>query len=189
MLDLRDAMLQADALLRPSGGAGGSANYCRTWEVFALRGMGSAALDTNDTGDLTVVESSSMPPACPALPVPATVTITATDSAAAEAGLDTGTFTVSRSGDTARALTVHLAAPAGSAVSGADYLPLPATVTIAEGAASAQMSSLLARTPLNRLGTAEEIASVAVFLCSKGASYVTGCDIRVDGGTLAALGL
>jgi subtilase family serine protease len=140
MLDVRDAMLQADALLRPSGGAGGSANYCRTWEVFALRGMGAAALDTNDTGDLTVVESSSMPPACPPLPVPATVTITATDTAAAEAGLDTGTFTVTRSGDTARALTVHLAAPSGSAVSGVDYLPLPATLTIAEGAASATVT-------------------------------------------------
>ena len=58
-----------------------------------------------------------------------------------------------------------------------------------EQAASTQMDALLARTPLGRMGTAEEIASVAVFLCSKGASYVTGCDIRVDGGTLAALGL
>jgi NAD(P)-dependent dehydrogenase (short-subunit alcohol dehydrogenase family) len=51
------------------------------------------------------------------------------------------------------------------------------------------MNALLARTPLARLGTADEIASVAVFLCSKDASYVTGCDIRVDGGTLASLGL
>ena len=139
MLDLRDAMLQADALLRPSGGAGGSANYCRIWEAFALRGMGSAALDTNDTGDASVVENSSMPSACPALPAPATVTITATDSAAAEAGLDTGTFTVTRSGDTARALTVYLA-PVGSAVPGADYVPLSSTITIAEGAASATVT-------------------------------------------------
>src|SRR4029453_5007482 len=84
MLDMRDAMLQADALLRPSGGAGGSANYCRIWEVFALRGMGASALDTNDTGDLSVVESSSMPAACPQLPGAATVTIAATDNAAAE---------------------------------------------------------------------------------------------------------
>ena len=139
MLDLRDAMLQADALLRPSGGAGGSANYCRIWEAFALRGMGSAALDTNDTGDASVVENSSMPSACPALPAPATVTITATDSAAAEAGLDTGTFSVTRSGDTARALTVYLA-PVGSAVPGADYVPLSSTITIAEGAASATVT-------------------------------------------------
>jgi NAD(P)-dependent dehydrogenase (short-subunit alcohol dehydrogenase family) len=58
-----------------------------------------------------------------------------------------------------------------------------------EHAASTQMDALLARTPLGRLGTPEEIASVAVFLCSKSASYITGCDIRVDGGTLAAVGL
>ena len=140
MLDLRDAMLQADALLRPSGGAGGSANYCRIWEAFALRGMGSAALDTNDTGDAHRRRELVDAPACPALPAPATVTITATDSAAAEAGLDTGTFTVTRSGDTARALTVYLVAPVGSAESGVDYLPLPATVTIAEGAASATVT-------------------------------------------------
>ena len=59
----------------------------------------------------------------------------------------------------------------------------------AELKTSEQMKTLLARTPLKRLGHADEIASVAVFLCSDGASYVTGCDIRVDGGTLAALGM
>jgi NAD(P)-dependent dehydrogenase (short-subunit alcohol dehydrogenase family) len=62
-------------------------------------------------------------------------------------------------------------------------------MTRAEQTASAQMRSLLARTPLARLGTADEIASAAVFLCSKDASYITGCDLRVDGGTLASLGL
>jgi NAD(P)-dependent dehydrogenase (short-subunit alcohol dehydrogenase family) len=59
----------------------------------------------------------------------------------------------------------------------------------AELETSEQMKGLLARTPLQRLGLADEIASVAVFLCSEGASYVTGCDIRVDGGTLAALSM
>jgi NAD(P)-dependent dehydrogenase (short-subunit alcohol dehydrogenase family) len=59
----------------------------------------------------------------------------------------------------------------------------------AELEASDQMKALLAKTPLQRLGLADEIASVAIFLCSPEASYVTGCDIRVDGGTLAALGL
>jgi len=62
-------------------------------------------------------------------------------------------------------------------------------MTRAEQAGSSQMAQLLARTPLGRLGRADEIASVAVFLCSDGASYVTGCDIRVDGGTLATLGM
>ena len=36
--------------------------------------------------------------------------------------------------------------------------------------------------PLNRYGTEREIASVIVFLCSEGASYVTGQTIAVDGG-------
>lgn len=38
------------------------------------------------------------------------------------------------------------------------------------------------RIPLNRLARPEEIASVAVFLASKQAGYVTGTTIQVDGG-------
>jgi NAD(P)-dependent dehydrogenase (short-subunit alcohol dehydrogenase family) len=37
-------------------------------------------------------------------------------------------------------------------------------------------------TPLGRMGTAGEIASVIAFLCSPAASYITGQDIVVDGG-------
>lgn len=59
----------------------------------------------------------------------------------------------------------------------------------AEKAVSPQMEGLLAATPLGRLGLGEEIASVAVFLCSPAAAYVSGCDIPVDGGMLGALGL
>ena len=46
---------------------------------------------------------------------------------------------------------------------------------------SAYMSSI----PLARPGSAEEIASVAVFLASDDASFVTGVAIPVDGGFLA----
>ena len=38
------------------------------------------------------------------------------------------------------------------------------------------------KTPLKRLGTAEEIAPVALFLASDAASYITGSTIMVDGG-------
>jgi NAD(P)-dependent dehydrogenase (short-subunit alcohol dehydrogenase family) len=40
---------------------------------------------------------------------------------------------------------------------------------------------------LGRGADADEVASLAEFLCGAGASYVTGCDIRVDGGTVAEL--
>lgn len=43
---------------------------------------------------------------------------------------------------------------------------------------------LLARTPLRRIGAVEEIASVAAFLASADASYVTGQTIYADGGRL-----
>jgi glucose 1-dehydrogenase len=44
---------------------------------------------------------------------------------------------------------------------------------------------LLARTPLGRIGAPEEIASIAVFLASDEASYVTGHTLYADGGRLA----
>jgi NAD(P)-dependent dehydrogenase (short-subunit alcohol dehydrogenase family) len=44
---------------------------------------------------------------------------------------------------------------------------------------------LLARTPIGRIGLPEEIASVAAFLASDDAAYVTGETIYVDGGRLA----
>ena len=41
--------------------------------------------------------------------------------------------------------------------------------------------------PLGRLGTPDDIASVAVLLASDETEYVTGCDLRVDGGFLGNL--
>ncbi|MDP1878296.1 MAG: SDR family NAD(P)-dependent oxidoreductase [Actinomycetota bacterium] len=42
--------------------------------------------------------------------------------------------------------------------------------------------ALLARTPLHRLGSADEVAAAASFLASKDASFVTGIVLKVDGG-------
>ena len=41
---------------------------------------------------------------------------------------------------------------------------------------------LASQTPLLRLGRAEEVAKVSVFLCSEDASFVTGATLRIDGG-------
>jgi len=36
--------------------------------------------------------------------------------------------------------------------------------------------------PIGRMGTPDEVASLALFLCSDEASYLTGADIPLDGG-------
>jgi NAD(P)-dependent dehydrogenase (short-subunit alcohol dehydrogenase family) len=41
--------------------------------------------------------------------------------------------------------------------------------------------------PLARLAQPEEVAAVAVFLCSPAASFMTGVDVLVDGGSISSL--
>ena len=40
----------------------------------------------------------------------------------------------------------------------------------------------LTNTPVGRLGKPEDIARMAVFLCSEAAGYITGAEILIDGG-------
>ncbi len=47
-----------------------------------------------------------------------------------------------------------------------------------------QMQMMKAICPLHRSGAPEEIATVAEFLVSDGASFLTGSDVRVDGGLI-----
>lgn len=41
---------------------------------------------------------------------------------------------------------------------------------------------ILSRTPMGRLGSPEDIGHAAVYLCSPAAAFVTGVDLRIDGG-------
>jgi NAD(P)-dependent dehydrogenase (short-subunit alcohol dehydrogenase family) len=47
------------------------------------------------------------------------------------------------------------------------------------------MAKIMSRTPLQRIGDPDEVASVASFLASKDASYITGTTLYADGGRLA----
>ena len=57
---------------------------------------------------------------------------------------------------------------------------------LAEGAGE-QMRGMLDISPVPRIGTAEDIAAAVQWLASPAASFVTGCDLRVDGGVTAAV--
>ncbi len=47
-----------------------------------------------------------------------------------------------------------------------------------------QLDARAATVPMKRYGTEEEIAATVAFLCSEGAGYITGQNIRVDGGLM-----
>ncbi len=51
-----------------------------------------------------------------------------------------------------------------------------------KGMSDEKRTSMIQSTPLKRLGHADEIAQVILFLCSSAASYITGENIHVNGG-------
>src|SRR3984957_2196478 len=56
-----------------------------------------------------------------------------------------------------------------------------------EGAAHAANDLLVQLSPIKREGSAEEVAAGAAFLLSDDASFITGIDLPVDGGVMAAI--
>jgi len=49
----------------------------------------------------------------------------------------------------------------------------------------AERASLVARQPMGRLGTPEEVARAAVYLASDDAAFITGTAFVIDGGLTA----
>ena len=58
-----------------------------------------------------------------------------------------------------------------------------------QGPENPMTSAMLANAAIPRLGRPEEVAAACIFLCSPAASFITGCDLKVDGGELAGMGI
>jgi len=59
------------------------------------------------------------------------------------------------------------------------------TPMLRDGTSDEALERLRASVPLGRIGTAEEVAGVVLFLASRHASYMSGATLNVSGGQLA----
>ena len=92
--------------------------------------------------------------------------------AAAKAGLIGFTKSVARE-VASRNVTVNALAPG--------YITTGMVEKLSEDA----REKILSRIPMGRFGVAEDVSEAVVFLCSKGASYITGEVLTIDGGMIA----
>ena len=98
------------------------------------------------------------------------VSISATDATATEASTTTGTFTVTRTGDTTNAITVNYSVT-GTAVNGADYTTVGSSVVIA----AASSSSTVTITPVD--DTVAEGDETVILTLTSGTGYALGTPI------------
>lgn len=80
------------------------------------------------------------------------------------------------------ALVRQLAVEYGPDIRANAVLPGPIDTPVWEGVDPVDIERSAKATALGRLGTADEVASVVLFLASEDASYVTGSSVLVDGG-------
>ncbi len=108
--------------------------------AFSYYNLGSFVLDiTGNRLDAKFLRESGTSPAVAdsfSIVKKPDVAVTPSDASAAELGPDTGTFGVSRTGNTQFDLSVAIAT-SGTAASGSDYTALPAAITIPAGHSTA----------------------------------------------------
>jgi 3-oxoacyl-[acyl-carrier protein] reductase len=92
-----------------------------------------------------------------------------TNYAAAKAGIMGFTKSLAREVGS-RGITVNAVAPGFIATDMTNVLP------------EAQKAALVQQIPMNRLGSADEIASAVLFLAGEGGSYITAQTLHVNGG-------
>jgi 3-oxoacyl-[acyl-carrier protein] reductase len=92
--------------------------------------------------------------------------------AAAKAGLIGFTKAVARE-VASRSVTVNALAPGFVTTGMAEEIP------------EEKRRQILDRIPMRRLGSAQDVAEAALFLCSEGAGYITGQVLTIDGGLIA----
>jgi NAD(P)-dependent dehydrogenase (short-subunit alcohol dehydrogenase family) len=88
-----------------------------------------------------------------------------------------------------RSLAVELAPRrirVNAIVPGAIDTPFTSKVGVPSKMLDGVRRTIIARVPLGRVGTDEEVAGLVAFLASSSASYVTGATIAIDGGLGAA---
>ncbi|KAM0292735.1 hypothetical protein ACHAPM_011750 [Fusarium culmorum] len=55
-----------------------------------------------------------------------------------------------------------------------------------EGSSAAQIHATISTSPMQRIGTPDDVGSAVAFLCGPESSYITGTDLLIDGGVLSA---
>ncbi|HVF07977.1 MAG TPA: SDR family NAD(P)-dependent oxidoreductase [Actinomycetota bacterium] len=198
-VDVRDSGAVGAAVRQAAARLGGApdvlVNAAGIYRVCAAAGLDEAAwnevIDTNLRGTFVVAQEflrqlrASPPP--PTTERACVVNMASTAALVADPGEPSAHYNASKAGVVAltKQLAVEWAADGvrvNAVAPGVIDTPMLRMMDDPE----AGRAYLDARVPLRRLGRADEVAEVVVFLASRRASYITGATVVVDGGVTAA---